>query len=156
MTCTFTSWLLKASFRYAAPGLDKIVRALKPVYTAPTEDAATSRFLEICEEWGQSIRRSCGYGRTPGLSSYPSCSSTRRSAGSSAPPTPSSRSTPYPPGCPGTRPLPLREPALKCIYLTVMSLDPTGTGRKRWTSRWRRALQAFDATFDGRLTNNRI
>ncbi|MFI1168568.1 transposase [Streptomyces sp. NPDC020801] len=26
--------------------------ALKPVCTAPTEDAATSRFLEFCEQWG--------------------------------------------------------------------------------------------------------
>ncbi|MGY5014999.1 hypothetical protein ACWCY6_44320, partial [Streptomyces sp. 900105755] len=31
-------------------------------------------------------------------------------------------------------------------------LDPTGTGRKRWTMRWKAALQAFDITFDGRLT----
>lgn len=37
-----------------------------------------------------------------------------------------------------------------------MSLDPTGAGRKRWTTRWKRALQAFDIAFDGRLTNNRI
>lgn len=46
--------------------------------------------------------------------------------------------------------------ALKCIYLTVMTLDPTGAGRKRWTTRWKRALQAFDIAFDGRLTHNRI
>ncbi len=32
-----------------------------------------------------------------------------------------------------------------------MSLDPTGTGRKRWTMRWKAALQAFD----GRLTAGR-
>lgn len=46
--------LLRASFRYAGrQEWDKIAKALKPVYTAPTEDAATSRFLEFCEEWGQ-------------------------------------------------------------------------------------------------------
>ena len=39
---------------------------------------------------------------------------------------------------------PTENAALKCIYLAVMSLDPTGTGRKRWTTRWKRALQAFD------------
>jgi hypothetical protein len=27
-----------------------------------------------------------------------------------------------------------------------MSLDPTGTGRKRWTNRWKAALNAFDIT----------
>ncbi|WP_455907933.1 IS256 family transposase [Streptomyces cinereoruber] len=51
---------------------------------------------------------------------------------------------------------PSENAALKCVYLAVMSLDPTGTGRKRWTSRWKRALQAFDIAFDGRLTDNRI
>ena len=33
-----------------------------------------------------------------------------------------------------------------------MSLDPTGKGRKRWTMRWKAALNAFDITFDGRLS----
>ena len=33
-----------------------------------------------------------------------------------------------------------------------MSLDPTGKGRQRWTSRWKAALNAFDITFDGRLS----
>jgi hypothetical protein len=32
-----------------------------------------------------------------------------------------------------------------------MSLDPTGTGRKRWTQRWKTALNAFD----GRLSAGR-
>jgi hypothetical protein len=30
-----------------------------------------------------------------------------------------------------------------------MSLDPTGAGRKRWTNRWKAALNAFEITFDG-------
>ncbi len=30
--------------------------------------------------------------------------------------------------------------ALKCVYLAVMSLDPTGQGRRRWTMRWKPAL----------------
>ncbi|MGW6218138.1 hypothetical protein, partial [Streptomyces sp. NPDC055109] len=38
----------------------------------------------------------------------------------------------------------------------IVSLDPTGTGRNRWTTRWKRALKAFDIAFDGRLTNSRI
>lgn len=31
-----------------------------------------------------------------------------------------------------------------------MALDPTGTDRKHWTTRWKRALQAFHIAFDGR------
>jgi putative transposase len=42
--------------------------------------------------------------------------------------------------------------ALKCLYLVVCSLDPTGKGRQRWTNRWKTALNAFDITFDGRLS----
>jgi hypothetical protein len=45
--------------------------------------------------------------------------------------------------------------ALKCLYLTTMSLDPTGRGRKRWSNRWRAALNAFEITFDGLLSAGR-
>lgn len=51
--------------------------------------------------------------------------------------------------------LPNQQAALKCVYLAVMSLDPTGKGRKRWTNRWKAALNAFDITFDGRLSAGR-
>jgi transposase-like protein len=45
--------LIRGSFRYAArQDWDKIARALKPVYTAPTESAAMERWLEFAEEWG--------------------------------------------------------------------------------------------------------
>lgn len=46
--------LLRNSFRYAArQDWDKIAKALKPVYTAPTEDAATERFMEFADAWGK-------------------------------------------------------------------------------------------------------
>jgi transposase-like protein len=46
--------LLRDSFRYAArQDWDKVAKALRPVYTAPSEDAATERFLEFQEAWGQ-------------------------------------------------------------------------------------------------------
>lgn len=45
--------------------------------------------------------------------------------------------------------------ALKCVYLAVMSLDPTGQGRRRWTMRWKPALNAFDIAFEGRLSAGR-
>lgn len=44
---------------------------------------------------------------------------------------------------------------MKCIYMAVMALDPTGTGQKRWISRWKAALNAFGITFEGRLTAGR-
>ena len=50
---------------------------------------------------------------------------------------------------------PTEQAALKCLYLAIRSLDPTGKGRKRWTNRWKAALNAFDITFDGRLSAGR-
>lgn len=46
---------------------------------------------------------------------------------------------------------PNEQAALKCVYMAIMSLDPTGKGQARRTSRWKTALNAFDITFDGRL-----
>ncbi|MEY9934463.1 putative transposase [Catenulispora sp. GP43] len=87
--------LLRGSFRYAGRRhWAQIAKDLKLVYTAPTEAAATERFLEFAETWARSTRRSSGCGRTPGRSSYRSYPSTPRSGPSSARPTPSSRSTP--------------------------------------------------------------
>jgi putative transposase len=46
--------LLRNSFRYAArQDWDKVAKALKPVCTAPSEDAATERFGEFREAWGR-------------------------------------------------------------------------------------------------------
>ena len=46
--------LIRNSFRYAGrQHRDGIVKALKPVYTAPSEAAAKDRFTEFKAEWGQ-------------------------------------------------------------------------------------------------------
>ena len=39
--------------------------------------------------------------------------------------------------------------------LAPLSLDPTGTGQRRWSIRWKPALNAFDMAFDGRLSTGR-
>ena len=50
---------------------------------------------------------------------------------------------------------PTEQAALKHLYLTICSLDPTGRGRQRWTNRWKAALNAFAITFDGRILTNK-
>ncbi len=50
---------------------------------------------------------------------------------------------------------PNEQAALKCVYLAVMALDPTGRGTKRWITRWKPALNAFDLAFEGRLSAGR-
>jgi hypothetical protein len=34
-------------------------------------------------------------------------------------------------------------------------LGPTGKGAKKWSNRWKAALNAFDITFDGRISATR-
>jgi transposase-like protein len=50
------------------------------------------------------------------------------------------------------RHFPNEQAALKCVYMALMSLDPTGAGRRRWTMRWKAPLNAFQIAFEGRLT----
>jgi hypothetical protein len=40
---------------------------------------------------------------------------------------------------------PNEQAALECVYVAIVSLDPTGKGQTRWTT-----PNAFDTTFDGR------
>ena len=46
---------------------------------------------------------------------------------------------------------PTETAALKCVYMAIMSLDPTGVGRQRWANRWKGALNAFTIAFPGRI-----
>jgi putative transposase len=50
---------------------------------------------------------------------------------------------------------PTEQAALKCVYLAIMGIDPTGKGRKRWVNRWKAPLNAFELAFPGRLTTGR-
>ena len=50
---------------------------------------------------------------------------------------------------------PTEQAALKRVYLAIMSLDLTGKGQQRWSNRWKAALNAFEITFDGRLSAGR-
>lgn len=45
--------------------------------------------------------------------------------------------------------------ALKCLYLTVRSLDPTGKGQVKWAARRKPALNAFAITFADRWPDDR-
>jgi putative transposase len=149
--------LLRNSFRYASRAdWAAIAKDLKPVYTAPSEQAALDRFAEFSDKWEA---------RYPAIvrlwtNAWPEfvpflqfdteirkviCTTNaiesinariRRAVNARGH-------------------FPTEQAALKCIYLALMSLDPTGTGRKRWSARWKKALNAFDITFDGRLSAGR-
>ncbi|WP_431676021.1 IS256 family transposase [Kitasatospora sp. KL5] len=157
ITQTCVVHLMRASFRYAArQDWDKISRALKPIYTAPTADAAEERFLEFQEEWGAKYPAIVRLWSNAWAEFVPFLQfdaeirrvvcTTNAIESVNARIRKAVRARGH---------FPNEAAALKCVYMAVMSLDPTGTGRKRWTMRWKPALQAFDIAFDGRLSVGR-
>ncbi|CAM4398504.1 IS256 family transposase [Nocardiopsis rhodophaea] len=146
--------LLRNSFRYASRAdWEKVARDLRPVYTAATEEAALERFAEFCEAWGPKypgivrLWENAWAEMVPFLefdveirrvicttNAIESINARIRRA------------------VKARGHFPSEQAALKCVYLALMSLDPKGTGRAKWSARWKKALNAFDLAFDGRLT----
>jgi transposase-like protein len=148
--------LLRNSFKYASrKDWTAIAAGLRPVYTAPTEQAALDRFAEFSAVWEArypaivrlwtnawaemvpflgfdvEIRRIvCTTNAIESLNAR-----LRRAVNARGH-------------------FPTEQAAMKILYLTVMALDPTGRGRQRWSNRWKQALNAFEITFDGRLSNH--
>ncbi|MEU5764286.1 IS256 family transposase [Nocardia sp. NPDC047648] len=149
--------LLRASFRYAArQHWDAIAKALKPIYTAPTESAALERFYEFIEAWGQKYPAIVKLWENSWAEFVPFLAfdteirrvvcSTNAIESVNARIRRAVRARGH---------FPNEQAALKCVYLAIMALDPTGTGQKRWVTRWKAALNAFDITFEGRLSAGR-
>lgn len=154
ITQTCVVHLLRASFRYAArQDWDALARALRPVYTAPTEAAALERFLEFQEAWGRKYPAIIKLWESAWAEFVPFLTfdveirrvvcTTNAIESINARIRRAVRARGH---------FPTEAAALKCVYLAVMSLDPTGNGQKRWMNRWKAALNAFEITFDGRLS----
>jgi putative transposase len=149
--------LLRNSFRYAGrQHWDAIAKALKPVYTAPTESAAMERFGEFAEAWGGRypaivrLWENAWAEFVPFLAFDPEIRRVICSTNAIESVNARIRRAVKARGH-----FPTEQAALKCVYLAVISLDPTGTGRKRWMMRWKPALNAFEIAFDGRLAAGR-
>ncbi|GAA2523128.1 hypothetical protein GCM10010201_21750 [Pilimelia columellifera subsp. columellifera] len=125
---------------------------MKPVYTAATEAAAQERFLEFAEAWGHKypaivrLWENSWAEFVPFLGFDPEIRkivcSTNAIESVNARIRKAVRARGH---------FPNEQAALKCVYMAVMALDPTGTGRRRWAVRWKAALNAFEITFEGRL-----
>jgi putative transposase len=149
--------LLRNSFRYAGrQHWDGIAKALRPVYTAPTEAAAKERFAEFVEAWGARYPAIVRLWDNAWAEFVPFLAfdteirtvvcSTNAIESVNARIRRAVRARGH---------FPNEAAALKCVYLAVMSLDPTGQGRRRWSMRWKPALNAFEMTFEGRLSAGR-
>ncbi|MEV7046740.1 IS256 family transposase, partial [Amycolatopsis sp. NPDC051061] len=157
ITQTCVVHLLRNSFRYAGrQHWDAIAKALKPVYTASTEAAARERFAEFAETWGArypAIVRlwdNAWAEFVPFLAFDPEIRRVICSTNAIESVNARIRRAVKARGH-----FPNEQAALKCVYMAIMSLDPTGAGRKRWTMRWKPALNAFEIAFDGRLAVGR-
>ncbi|HEU5472699.1 MAG TPA: IS256 family transposase [Actinophytocola sp.] len=149
--------LLRNSFRYASRrDYAAIAKDLKPVYTAPSEQAALDAFAEFSDTWEHKypaiVRLWTGawaefvpfLGFDVEIRKIICTTNAIESINSRLRRAVNARGH-----------FPTEQAALKCLYLALMGLDPTGKGRGRWTMRWKAALNAFDLAFDGRLSTGR-
>jgi putative transposase len=146
--------LLRNSFKYASrKDWPAIARDLKPVYTAPSEAAALDRFAEFSEAWEKKYPAIVRLWTNAWAEFVPflrfdthirtviSTTNAIESVNARIRRAVNARGH-----------FPNEQAAMKCVYLAIMSLDPTGRGRQRWSNRWKAALNAFEVTFDGRLS----
>jgi len=157
ITQTCIVHLLRNSFRYASRrDWEAIAKALRPVYTAPSEAAALDAFAGFSGTWE---------------AKYPAIVKLWESAWAEFVPflafdkeirtlicttnAIESLNARFRRSVKARGHFPTEQAALKHLYLVIISLDPTGRGRQRWSNRWKAALNAFDIAFDGRLSAGR-
>jgi transposase-like protein len=145
--------LIRNSFRYASKAdWAELAKDLRPVYSAPTEAAARAALVELEQKWGERypaiirLWQNAWAEFVPFLSYSPEIRKVIYSTNAIE-----SMHARFRRAVRVRGHFPNEQAALKCLYLTVRSLDPTGRGRARWITRWKPALNAFAVTFEGRL-----
>jgi transposase-like protein len=148
--------LIRNTFRYASRAdWDELARDLRPVYTAATEQAAKDRFDELAGKWGErypaivKLWQAAWPEFVPFLAYSPEIRTVIYSTNAIE-----SLHARFRRSVRARGHFPNEQAALKCLYLTIRSLDPSGTGRARWVTRWKAALNAFAITFDDRINLN--
>src|SRR6201999_4482166 len=149
--------LLRNSFKYASKrDWAEVAKEFKPVYTAPSESAALDAFAEFSAKWEKRYPAIIRLWENAWAEFVPFLQFDREIrtiiCTTNAIESINARLRR---AVKARGHFPTEQAALKCLYLALMSLDPTGRGRQRWSNRWKAALNAFDITFDGRLSAGR-
>jgi transposase-like protein len=154
VTQTCIVHLLRNSFRYASRrDWDKLAKDLKPIYTAATGAEALDRFADFSGTWEArypaiiKLWEAAWAEFTPFLAFDREIRTLITTTNAIE-----SLNARFRRSVKARGHFPTEQAALKHLYLVILSLDPTGQGRKRWSNRWKGALNAFDITFDGRLS----
>src|SRR5579885_212997 len=148
--------LIRNSFRYASKAdWAELARELRPVYSAPTEAAARAALDELEQKWGERypaiirLWQNAWAEFVPFLAYSPEIRKVIYSTNAIESVHARLRRSVRVRGH-----FPNEQAAMKCLYLAVRSLDPTGRGQQRWSTRWKPALNAFAVTFEGRIEIN--
>ena len=157
ITQTCVIHLLRNSFRYASKkDWAAIAKDLKLVYTAASESAALDAFVAFTETWGErypaiiKLWENAWAEFVPFLAFDKEIRSVICTTNSIE-----SLNSRIRRAVNARGHFPTEQAALKCVYMAIMSLDPTGKGRQRWINRWKAPLNAFEIAFPGRLTQGR-
>ncbi|TCC48566.1 IS256 family transposase [Kribbella capetownensis] len=130
----------------------ELSRDLKPIYTAVNAGAARSAFDDLAGKWGQrypAVIRLWDNAWNEFIPFLDYDVEIRRVLCSTN--AIESLNARYRRAIRARGHFPTEQAALKCLYLVTRSLDPTGTGRARWATRWKPALNAFAITFGDRF-----
>jgi putative transposase len=145
--------LIRNTFRLTSRRYwDEIKRDLKPIYTAVNATAARAAFDELAGKWGDrypAVVRLWDNAWSEFIPFLDYDVEIRRVICSTN--AIESLNARYRRAIKARGHFPNEQSALKCLYLVTRSLDPTGTGRARWTMRWKPALNAFAITFGDRF-----
>jgi putative transposase len=145
--------LIRGTFRYASKRYwEALAKDLRPIYTAPTVDAAWAAFETLEETWGArypaipKLWRSSWEVFTPFLAYDVEIRRVLCSTNAIE-----SLNARYRRAVTAKGHFPSEQAALKTLYLVTRSLDPKGTGQARWLTRWKPALNAFAITYADRM-----
>jgi putative transposase len=145
--------LIRNTFRLASRrDWDALKRDVKPIYTAVNATSARAAFDDLTERWGgryPAIIRLWDNAWAEFIPFLDYDLEIRRVICSTN--AIESLNARYRRAIKARGHFPSEQAALKCLYLVTRSLDPTGTGRARWTMRWKPALNAFAITFSDRF-----
>jgi putative transposase len=145
--------LIRGTFRYASKRYwEALARDLRPIYTAPSADAAWAAFETFEDTWGSLYPAIGRMWRASWEEFIPFLAydvEIRRVLCSTN--AIESLNARYRRAVTAKGHFPTEQAALKTLYLVTRSLDPRGTGQARWITRWKPALNAFAITYADRM-----